>query len=294
MAIRVRWVASASASCLHAVSLLASGKTLTDAALAEALRGPTSDLLASVESRVPRRHFLDHLVPLAAGIENNRELARVTATKTCGPAVPVDFVDRLAGLLTEAEQAFLRVVPDVVDQLALRSEPLRLQWEARGPGLLAAVARRSAADLLPEAADVVLVHPAAGGGGAAHLPYNSVTIEAVLANPIAELPEVVRLGWLLAQLNADLPRFQGELHRDRLAIVAPLAMLTLVLAAAEEVELARGDRAGLARAIEAWDLRGATPAELADAAWAWWETYQGARPRWDVALAALDRMLPAA
>ena len=61
---------------------------------------------------------------------------------------------------------------------------------------------------------MILVQPVLGGAGAAHWLYNSVHIEAVLANPVAELPEVVRLGWLLAQLNFDLPMFVGDLLRE--------------------------------------------------------------------------------
>ena len=53
--------------------------------------------------------------------------------------------------------------------------------------------------MLPQC-DVLLIHPALGGAGEAHLAYNSVRIEAVLANPNADLPEVVRLAWLIAQV----------------------------------------------------------------------------------------------
>src|SRR5690606_23019649 len=98
-----------------------------------------------------------------------------------------------------------------LEELELRSAPLREQWEARGGGLLATLARLTTAGLVPEMADVILVHPVLGGGGAAHWQYNSVQFEAVLANPLAELPEVLRLGWLLAQLNFDLPLYEDHL-----------------------------------------------------------------------------------
>ena len=68
---------------------------------------------------------------------------------------------------------------------------------------MAAIGRLTERELVVERADVILVHPVLGGGGWAYPPYNAVCFEAVLANPIAELPEVVRLGWLLAQLNLD-------------------------------------------------------------------------------------------
>ena len=142
-------------------------------------------------------------------------------------------------------------------------------------------------DLVVAAADVILVHPVQGGGGAAHWLYNSVRIEAVLANPLTELPEVVRLGWLLAQLNLDLPKFEGDLRRDRAAVIGPIAMIPPVLAAAAQVELARLDVPTLATALTAWRIDQVEPAALLD----WWEAYLASRASWTVALGALDRML---
>ena len=172
--------------------------------------------------------------------------------------------------------------------MELRSEPLREQWEARGPGLMANVARLIGDEVVAEA-DVILVQPALGGGGAAYPKYNSVSMEAVLANPIAELPEVVRLGWLLAQLNLDLPRYEEVLPRDRLLDVGPLAMIPPLLAAAQDVELAHLDEATLGTALAAWRVPPADPTKLID----WWETCQSSSFSWAVALGALDRMLAA-
>jgi hypothetical protein len=149
------------------------------------------------------------------------------------------------------------------------------------------VARLTESDLLVSQADVILVQPVQGGGGAAHWNYNSVRIETVLANPVEQLPEVVRLGWLLAQLNMDLPKFQGDMRRDALAEIGPLAMIPPVLAAAQEVELARCDLPTLAAALKAWQTGPAEPGVLIE----WWDTYQTARPAWTVALGALARLL---
>src|SRR5206468_2245664 len=107
--------------------------------------------------------------------------------------------------------------------------------------------------LVPQA-DVVLVHPFLGGHGQAWLFYNCVTLEGVLANPHAELPEVVRLGWLLSQLNLELPAISELIEPLRLPRVGSLAMLCVALSAAEEVELARADERTIARAIDWWRL----------------------------------------
>jgi hypothetical protein len=154
--------------------------------------------------------------------------------------------------------------------------------------LLIQFGRLTQCDLLVERADVLLVHPALGGGGAAHLAYNACRMEAVLANPHFQLPEVVRLAWLLAQLHNDLPLNQGNLSRDRVTTVGTLAAIPPVLMAAEEVELVRFDDATLRLALAAWHCGDvAIAATLAN----WWSVYQQDRPPWPIALAALDRML---
>ena len=65
----------------------------------------------------------------------------------------------MATAAVELTAAFVGVKPRVADELPLRVDPLRSQWEARGPGLLAAMRRLSTADLLVPAAGLVLVHP---------------------------------------------------------------------------------------------------------------------------------------
>src|SRR5262249_29629876 len=141
--------------------------------------------------------------PLSAGIESNRELAEVLLRKTCGLAAVLAHRDRLANSIADVERVFRQRFPECADELVLRGRPLEVQWEARGPGLLKQLAELTAPELLVEQAEVVLVQPAYGGGGEAYLSYNAVHVEALLANPVSELPEVLRLGWLLAQLNLD-------------------------------------------------------------------------------------------
>ena len=186
--------------------------------------------------------FFEHAMPLAVRFDAPRAWADVLVTKALGPRQGDDAIaGRLARRLVTLEAAFGRANPQALEELELRSEPLREQWAARGPGLMTTLARLTADEAIVAEADVILVQPALGGGGGAHPKYNSVSIEAVLANPMSELPEVVRLGWLLAQLNLDLPKYEEVLPRDRLLEVGPLAMVPAVLAASQEVELARLD-----------------------------------------------------
>jgi len=293
MTIDLRWIASHSASCFHAAEAIARRLDFVDAPLREALAAPSQGLTQQMKmDGLPEKPLWRHLVALSCQIENNQELAQVALRKAAGhDAATPGRVAALAGRIADVEAAVGRAIPDLVDQLVHRGRPLREQWEARGPGLLAAVASLSDLRLLVPSADVVLVHPALGGGGGAHLLTNSVRIEAVLTNNVPELPEVVRLAWLLAQLNCDLPLFSDGLRPDRLPQLAQLAMVPIVLKAAERVELAELNEASIRRAVDAWHLEKSANMDLTSVLIVWWETFRESKPSWNVALAALDRML---
>jgi hypothetical protein len=289
----LRWIVSSSASAFHAAEAIARQTPLADDALADALMEPAARLAVLVSaSGIPGETFWSHVTALAAGIHNNRELADVALDKTIGRGPrQAALIDELTRAFTALEKAFDSILPRCLDDLELRSGPLREQWEARGPGLLSEVAHLTEPSLIAEQADVLLVHPALGGAGSAHLPYNSVRIEAVLANPHHTLPEIVRLAWLLAQLNLDLPLYEGALSRQRMAEMGALAMIPPVLCAAETVELARYDAATLQLALAAWRLSAENHSQAAQTLVEWWTVYGGSHPAWPVALAALDRML---
>jgi len=292
MTLDVRWIVSTRASSLHALAALLAGQTLVDqktaTALADEARAWRADLdILGLDAET----FFRHAIPLATQIDSPVAWAEAVLAKALGPLTadraPVQPVTRR---LIALQAAFDGAHPGALEELELRAAPLREQWEARGGGLLATLARLTSSALVPEMADAILVHPVLGGGGDAHWHYNSLRFEAVLANPLAELPEVLRLGWLLAQLNFDLPLYEEHLNRHRLAVVGPLALIPPVLASGVEVELARDTRDTLAAAVRVW-----TGAEVdLEVLSTWWETYQATSPPWHVALGALDQMLQGA
>ncbi|HUY89780.1 MAG TPA: hypothetical protein VMV10_13685 [Pirellulales bacterium] len=290
---QLRWLASASTSCFHATAAIARGGPLADARLADALASPAASLLGELTAAgLDAEAFFEQAVPLASAFENNCQLADRVLSKLQGPGNHELAAGRLAGWFTQLESAFNHAVPGVVDELELRSGPLREQWEARGPGLLAEIGRQTEPGLLTESAEIVLAYPAVGGAATAHLASNKVVIEAVLANPFGELPEIVRLGWLLSTLNLDLPKYSESIPPERLTRLAKLAMLPVALQSAAELELAPGGPTPLAVAIGAWGLADSQHVDsLAETLRAWRQTYQDNRPPWRVALAALDQML---
>ncbi|MFV2067434.1 MAG: hypothetical protein ACC645_10675 [Pirellulales bacterium] len=288
----LNWKTSESTSALHAVDALLNGQSLLNAQLADRLAPIASGLADDFdEASIPRRRLMEHLLALSSQVANNRALAETALAKVVGRA-PSGLASRIAGRVSDIEAAFERSVPDLPKELAMRREPLRLQWEARGPGLVGEVGRLTDDDLIAQLAQAVVVYPVLGGAGAAHLTYNAVRIEGVLADPNTDLPEVLRLGWLIAQLHLDLPIYSEAIAAERLGRTAQLAMIPPILAAAEEVELAQLNRETLRSALTAWNVDTADHELTATTLLDWWSTYAASRPPWSVAMAALDQMLP--
>jgi len=292
MAVEVAWLRPPLASSLHAAWAVAQMRPLADPRLAIAVEQSARQLAADIRSfQWPQWRLWSHLVPLAAKSASRRQIVETAVAKTLGRAARFEqIVSTLEADIAAVDAAVREALPRLADELALRERPLREQWEARGNGLLAEIGRLTEPELIVPQCEVLLVHPALGGGGEAHLAYNSVRIEGVLTNPVAELPEVVRLAWLIAQLQLDLPAYAERIHAERLPHVARYAMLPPALLAAEAVELVRFAPFELARAIAAFGL--AVPAGVDAAALLldWWQTYLQTRPPWSVALAALDQM----
>lgn len=292
---QLRWIASTRASWAHAAAAIARGAALAESRVAEELAPPVAMLEKWLAEQDVPGAFWDHLPALAAGIVRNDELASVALTKTIGRGRAEELATWLAAILRELELPWLRLYPELTDQLALRAQPLREQWEARGPGILKTFGDLTEPALLIEQADVVLVQPVLGGGGCAQLAYNSARLEAVLANPLPELPEVARLAWLLAQLQLDLPVYRELLTSTETSRapdeICSLAVLPPVLTAASDVELLSYEPATLRLAIHRWAGVASDVDSVGDHLLAWWETYRGSRPPFAVALRALGEML---
>lgn len=295
MSTKLQWKSSAAASCWHTVEQVAEGRRLVQPEWSEVMHEPLAALAAASRATPAELHeLLNHLIPLSAGVRGDAELAQVALSKAFGPGRAAQCVEPVAAALRRARLAFDTQAGDVQGELELRRAPLEQQWAARGPGLLASVGRLAEPELLSESADVLLVLPVLGGGGAAHMRYNAIHIEAVLADPEPSSPEVLRMGWLLAMLNLDLPRYSDHFRRDRLHLLARLALVPVLLAAGEEVELTRCDQATIETALRAWHVgQPSHHAALAEMLLAWGQTYHDSQTPFGLALRALDQMVEA-
>ncbi|MBL9083475.1 MAG: hypothetical protein JNK76_16785 [Planctomycetales bacterium] len=305
MTTRLSFTANPSAACWHAAEQLALGGTPAVALTAERLAAnfaePAAALAAFLTAaNIPQPAFFDQLTPAACEIDGNRQLAHAALTKTVGRSRAEPLLESLVGLLSDCENAYFAAFPDLRKELELRYGPLRELWDARGPGLLAAVGRATDRRLVPEAVSVAAVPPfGAQGGGWAALGSNTVVFEMVLADPIAGLPETVRLGWLVSQLNIDLPDFSELLAPGAARLVAACAMLPVVLEAAADLEMMRPDEGGhlLTTAAEAWLPAALKSPELKlsesrlAALCGWRESARASGVPWGVKLKALERLL---
>jgi hypothetical protein len=298
MTIAISWQTSVLASALYATDRLTQGESLVDGRLAEALDQPAERLTAElVIGGVEADNFWANLLPLSLTPQSTRQRVQVALTKAFGREADERLGSKLAATVNDAEQALARSMPQLDDELQLRLGPWRQLWEARGPGVLYGVRRLAETELLPETATVALIQPVSGGGGRAFPAYNCVLLEAVLTDAEPKLPEIVRLSWLLAQLNLDLPRYADLLQRDRLRRAAMLGLVPLVLAAAEDAELVKADSATLRLALENWRLDQHGPLDqhssedLTDLLETWYGVYCQSRPKFTAALVALDEML---
>ena len=252
----VRWILNSAATALRAGQLIQAGKSLVHGALEEALVGETDQVHAACRAaNIATQRVWD--AALLAVIE----LGGTTAGLV-GPLQQslggVHGLERVAQSLQTLESRLRATHPDIDAQLQLRQRPLREQWDALGPGLMKRIGGRSLPDA--RAADVLLVLPLLGGGGALLPNRSGVHIEAVLANPNPELPEFVRLGWLLTQLQATC----GD---DYLAAVAAIPR---VLQAAEVTGHTSLSTASVAAAHEWW-LGFRLPDGAAAAVLTWWQ-----------------------
>ncbi len=290
---QVDWVTNHTAACCHAAEGLARGLPLADSRLNDSFVEAAQSLNQAISSLpVPGHQIWSNLLAYAHQFDDRHSLVRRALRKSIGVEhTSEESVIRIAGCLREVEVAAKQSLPQMLDDLAHRLRPIQEHWEARGPGLLIAIANLTDKRLFSEQATVVAVHPAFGGGGSASLITNSVRFEAVLTNVVDGLPEVLRLGWLLSQLNHELPMFGDRVNGTRLPLIAQLAMLPPTLQASETVELSQLSPFTLAAALPAWHIDIEADKDIAAILLDWWHTYLDTRPAWDIALAALDHMV---
>lgn len=286
------WRTHLMASAIHAADLVRRRRPNLDPALVDVLDEPVAKLDAALqEDYTPVEPFWQRVLQAAADADAATPLADIALTKLLGHLESRSKVSRVASFLQLIRVEFQRFYPQHHDLLARTSQPIRKAWSTFGAGLLGQMVNWTDRDLLVESATVVVVPTFGGGVGRAFLSNNRVHLEVYETEPDAVLPEVLRLAWLLSQLNLDLPQFSERIEPGRRELAFQLAMIPIALKAGEILELtSKADKSALARAAERWvfpDDGGRWVSVLAE----WWDVYETMRPSWPEALRALDHLL---
>jgi len=287
----LRWLANESMSCLHAAEVVRRMADAAEPRMAAAIAEATAALVIEVTALgLPEERFWEHVIPLSAQMGGNRHLADVTLRK-CGRNSDDTAASHLATRIGELESAVRQEFPTLAEDMTSQGLGLRDQWDRIGTDLLRTIAHLIEDELLPGSAEIVLVYPVQRGGGSAHVLYNSVRMEATEDDPVPKLPEAVRLAWLISQLNLELPMFSETVNAHRLPTVAALATLPAALQAAEAADLAACDQSHVKLALKTWMPQFQCNEGFTEQLLKWWEVYSGNRPRFGVAIGALDQIL---
>lgn len=235
-------------------------------------RAAWCDLIAESESFSKPEEQLQHWVARIKQ-ENRGSGLRVSATQ-----------------LQKLEAEFRRFLPQAASQMSFRLGPLTQQWDGYGNALMAHLKRLIAFTLPRSDLEVLAVYPLVNGDGFVSLTEKKAVIEAVFVNPNPELPEVIRVAWLVAQIISSGEKRKSLASKRRNDINA-LALLPSVLAVGEVVELTRCDESTLQLAIDQFSPARPEFPNLSKTLLHWWETYLQTKPEWSIGLMALERAL---
>jgi hypothetical protein len=294
----LQWTKSYSTSALHAAECICRfGSQVHDEQLLSKLAPAARELGVCLQDLDPHgsTRLWAPLVILGSKIQSNSALANQLISDHTNGFIEQSLAQRLVGSITEVEAAFKLLFPKYLEQFDYRIKPLQEQWVGYGGGFSAHLRRLTQCDDWVREASIVGVQPIMGGAGRAELQYQAIHIEAVLTNPLPELPEVMRLGWLLSQLYTTPFRTLSGLPPDAFDRLVPIAMLAPSLACGEVLELTKCNESIAELAIENWNIpvpsKHPIDSQLVRCIMDWWETCLHSKPEWPVALKALAHRL---
>ncbi len=190
---------------------------------------------------------LAHELVIRQGISEAARAAFAATSPGCG--VPSSAIEGIISAVAVGIDCLRQGNPRLDAELTMRQGPLRMQYEARGPGLIRAM-QRSHPQVTVPARVIVACVPPFGHGGVAFIPGTATLLfESPLTDLTPELPEVLRLVWGLCGIGIGdgTSAVAGPaMDAERCRLIAPL------LSAAQSLELARYDRATVDRALDMW------------------------------------------
>lgn len=305
---RMKWEAGDRLSPLHAASCWADGIKGIDPLVTGLIAGPMTELVERLAAEeIDLRAFWEGLIAFsAAGYASGNHLSdeeacqRALLSAGAGRLTVDNLASAAASRFSEVRLAFQEAFPKLPQQLVLRGGPLRDAWLGFGPGLLRLIGKQTHESFIPKSTTAILLSPYAGGGGSCSPASQTLWIEAVLTNPFPELPEILRLAWLVSRIGLarGLSSESAIACEDRTSPsnrgvdIGELALVPIVLQAGAELDLLpipADDPKTIERAAGVWCGR-MDPLVL-EILSDWWRQNQRLRPPFPIAMKALDRML---
>lgn len=300
---RLRWTTGERLTPIHAARCFSLGVRGVDQSIVRGI----CDTMSELNSRLAAADldlsiFWPDLVRAAAAGDADLDVcSSALIAAGCSPLSADAMAGAIASRLAEVRLVHNERYPKLAEQLALRGRPLREQWDGFGAGLLKRIGKLTHPSFLPKSATVLLMSPYRGGDGGLDASAARIWIEAMLTNPVADLPEVLRLAWLISQVGLiEALSFGSEdSHGDpwvapsRLPRVAALAMMAMTLEAGSFLEIIPTPASAIpslfAKAAEAWrvPVDDSTLETLGN----WWKQFRDLQTTPPVTFKALDRML---
>jgi len=289
--VKLDWKVDAALSGVHAACVVATGARCTDPQTEQLLSGPTTDIngrlvLASIDVIKFWNSYAEREI---AGDHRELAVAGALIEAGCSELQLEQTATFVRHRLSDARLAFAQRHPKLEQQLPLRMKPLRERWETVGPGLLREVERQvwqnsPPADWWPPSIDVFALQPILGGAGGFDSDYDQIWIEAVLTDPNPQIPEVLRVVWLITSLAIET-HIRSRTGQRVLSRAWKLVSVPLVLSAAAQLEFFPAQKLPIGLALQTWS---AGDEHVVAKLQQWWQRYDGSDTPLPVALRQLD------
>ncbi|MAI69804.1 MAG: hypothetical protein CMM01_02705 [Rhodopirellula sp.] len=292
---KIQWISHPELSAAHAAYLVATRVQCNDQKTEQSLIQPVTEVNNRLfASAVDVSQFWQQYLL--------QVLSDVPMEQACGVALlsaganemQVDQTTKaIVNRLGDARLAFNQRYPKLAEQLDLRARPLRERWETYGPGLMNQVGKQIWGNSPPEEwwmpkVTALMVQPIRGGDGGCDANASRLWLEAMLTDVDPGVPEVLRVAWLVTSMAIDqyARETSGEL---RLMRPWSLVSVPLVLSAARELELVRGDELPTSTAMKLWHFG---DDDIAETVSQWWSVQASSTDPMPARLKRLDEMLP--
>lgn len=293
-AVTVRWITDPELSAVQAAYIVATGAPCVDEKTLQRLVGPVTGINTRlISSSIDVREFWQrYRWESVDDNDSNRACTVALLAAGCSEFQIEQTSKAISSLLSECRSSFKGRFPKLGEQLELRARPLKERWETVGPGLLRDIQRqvwgeRPPSEWWPTRTEGLLIQPIRGGDGGYVASAGIFWIEAMLTDVDPKVPEVLRVAWLMTQLaiEAHVREKSGD---HSLARVWSLASVPLVLTAARDLEVIRGESLPIKGAIELWNLGDEA---ISDKLEFWWQQTLAAKTPLPIALKEFDRLL---